>query len=97
MMGAGILMFGAAREFNRLSEEIRENNLTLGLDIAPATATPGQSMKNWTSGAAMALVLAGLLAAIQLGPGLDGGWRAAAIVFAAGAVAGLFWLVSRLG
>jgi hypothetical protein len=97
MMGAGILMFGAAREFNRLSEEIRENNLTLGLDIAPAAATPGQSMKNWTSGAAMALVLAGLLAAIQLGPGLDGGWRAAAIVFAAGAVAGLFWLVSRLG
>jgi hypothetical protein len=97
VMGAGLLMFGAAREFNRLSEEIRENNLTLGLDIAPAAGSPEQSMKNWTSGAAMALVLAGLLAAIQWGPALDGAWRVAAIAFAAAAVAGLFWLVSRLG
>ena len=97
MMGAGILMFGAARELNRLAEEIRENNLTLGVEIDPAPADSRQRARNWTSGIALSMLLAGLLAVIRWGPRLGGSWRTTAGTFAAAAIAGLFWLLSRLG
>jgi hypothetical protein len=97
VMGAGMLMFGAAKEMNRLAEELRDNNLTLGLDIAPLKHDRQQQVRNWLSGSAMAVVLTGLLAVIRWGPMLAGGWRAVAVVFAASAVFSLFWLVSRLG
>ena len=97
MVGAGILMFGAAREFNRLAEEIRENNLTLGVEIEPAPGDPRQQARNWTSAVAISVLLAGLLAAIRWGPQLGGGWRTTTATFAAAAVASLFWLISRLG
>ena len=97
MMGAGILMFGAAREFNRLAEEIRENNLTLGVEIAPEKSDPWQRSRNWTSGVAIVILLVGLLAAIRWGPQLGGGWRTITATFAVAAGGSLFWLISRLG
>ena len=97
MRGAGILMFGAAREFTRRAEEIRENNLTLGVEIAPEKSDPRQRARNWTSGVAMVILLVGLLAAIRWGPQLSGGWRAITATFAVAACGSLFWLISRLG
>ncbi len=96
-VGLGLLGFGAVREANRFAEEVRDNNVTLEVDLGagrkPARGHGGSSILRQ-------LLIAGLLAALlfilrwggTVSPGTQG------ILVVAGSVilVALFWAVARI-
>lgn len=99
--GAGLLAFGAMREMNRVAEEIRDNNLTMGVDIRESAASgagdAGSGSRQVRLGVLIAVLLVALLISLRWGAAAGAGAAQAAKVVAIATAAGLFWLVAKLG
>lgn len=94
-VGSGLAMSGALREMNRLMEEMRDNDLTVGVEMAnPARSERKSGSLSW------GLVLAGLfmvlLGSVLLGGRAPAPWPALLKVIAAGTLPAMFWAVSRI-
>ena len=96
-VGAGLLMFGAMREANKLAEEIRENNLTMGVDVSEPAGGQPQANHSARMGVLIGVLLVVLLISLRWGAGADGLTGSAARVAAVVAGVGLFWVVAKIG
>jgi hypothetical protein len=67
-VGLGLLSFGALREANRLAEEVRDNNLTIEVDIGTAQqAAPRPAKRSFRTGVLIACLLIAILATLRWG------------------------------
>ena len=90
-------MFGAMREANKLAEEIRENNLTMGVDVSEPAGGQPQANHSARMGVLIGVLLVVLLISLRWGAGADGLTGSAARVAAVVAGVGLFWVVAKIG
>ena len=94
-IGSGLLAFGAMREMNRLLEEMRENDLTIGVEpVEPVryANSPGQTSPGWVLGVLFAL----LLASLRWGAIAPEPWAMLLKVLAVGTLPAMFWAISRI-
>jgi hypothetical protein len=95
-VGLGLLGFGAMREANRLAEEVRDDNLTMEVEVGGPAQPATEGRKNSGKWILIVGILAALLAAMRWGAGLGAigqGWIAG-LAFAA--LLGLYWAVTKL-
>jgi hypothetical protein len=101
-MGMGLLAFGAMREANRLAEELRENDLTMEVEMPDALPDiRKRTGKGKSASPRVVIGVAGLLAlvlvALRWGSSMGGAASYALLAVAVLALIGLFWTVSRIG
>jgi hypothetical protein len=95
-IGSGLAVFGAMKEINRLAEEMRDNDLTVGVDItepADRDRRPAGFFGVFALGGLMILLLASLL----WGGTAPQPWPTLLKVLAASTLPAMFWAVSRIG
>jgi hypothetical protein len=95
-VGLGLLGFGAMREANRLAEEVRDDNLTMEVEVGQAPRPAREGRKNSGIWLVIVALLAALLATMRWGSALSTtgqGWIAG-LAFAA--LLGLYWAVTKL-
>lgn len=97
--GIGLFTFGAMREANRLAEEFRETNLTL--EVEPEPDDLRQSDRKAGPTLRIGLIAGGLLATVLVslrwGSKLHQPATAFVSAVALGALAGLIWVVRKIG
>lgn len=93
VIGMGLLSFGAMREANRLVEEVRDNNLTMEVDLGGARkSAQSPSQRNLRTAMLITCLLAVLLATLRWGSG----HQTVAATIGAIALAALFRAVGKL-
>jgi hypothetical protein len=96
-VGLGLLSFGAMREANRLAEEVRDNDLSMEVEIAsPQQADPAREGKNFPTNILIAVLLAAILATLRWGGPIGQPVQGLMVIAAYVALAALFWAVARL-
>jgi hypothetical protein len=97
-VGLGLLSFGAMREANRLAEEVRDNNLTMEVEIgAGQQAAPRKGRGNFGISVLIGCLLIMLLATLRWGSMLGQLGQGFMVTVAIGALVALFWAVGKLG
>lgn len=94
-VGSGLLMFGALREMNQLIEEMREDDLRLGIDFDEIPARERSTPRS-SSGVVLGALLVVFLAGLRWGSGLPKPWSIACEVLAAASLPAMFWALSRI-
>jgi hypothetical protein len=94
-IGSGLLMFGALREMNRLVEEMRENDIRVGIDF---DETPRQEdhAPQTSYGLLLGALVVVFLAGLRWGSAVPEPWSALLKILAAGALPAMFWAISRI-
>jgi hypothetical protein len=96
-VGLGLLSFGALREANRLAEEVRDNNLTIEVDIGTAQqAAPRPAKRSFRTGVLIACLLIAILASLRWGSTLARPAQVLMVTVAYAALAALFWAVAKI-
>jgi hypothetical protein len=95
-MGSGLLAFGAMREMNRILEEVRDNDLTVGVDTRepPAKEIPRRRM---SYAIILVCLMAVLLTSLLLGGSAPEPWPLVLRIVAVGTLPLMFWAVWRVG
>ncbi len=101
-IGLGLLTFGAIREGNRWAEELRQNELTMEVEMPEATpAIRGRGPRQGDGKVRVTLAIGGLLTALLVslrwGSTLTGPASAVLLTIAVLSLAGLFWVVAKIG
>ena len=96
-VGAGLMAFGAMREMNRVAEEIRDNNLSMGVDVTETNGGGEPANRSTRRGVLIAVLLVTLMVSLRWGAGSEGALVQVARVVALASVVGLFWAVDKLG
>jgi hypothetical protein len=106
-VGLGLLTFGAMREANRLTEEVRDNNLTLEVeqsgwdtdphDVASRSGRSGTTQHPFRMSVLAGCLLIVLLVSLRWGSTLHQPAAGLLMAVALGALAGLFWVVAKIG
>ncbi|MFN0166941.1 MAG: hypothetical protein ACKV22_10970 [Bryobacteraceae bacterium] len=94
--GNGLLMFGTFREMNRLVEELRENDITVGVDASDWRRTEngeGRVIYPVLLWSLLAVFLVGL----EWGSGVPEPWSWVWKVLAVLALPAMFWAISKIG
>ena len=93
--GSGMFMFSALREMNRSMEELRENDITIGVDCGDWRRPSSNGRRGL-----YALLLGGLfvlfLLSLQWGSAVSEPWSFLLKVLAVGALAAMFWAISKI-
>ena len=95
-MGSGLLAFGAMREASRVLEEVRDNDVTVGVDtrVPPTRGIP----RRWLSYVIVLACLMGvLLTSLLLGGSAPEPWPLVLRIVALGTLPLMFWAVWRVG
>jgi hypothetical protein len=95
-IGSSLFMIGTMREMNRLVEEFRENDITVGVNASEwrkSEAKQSRMLYRILLGVLLVLFLAGL----QWGSSVGEPWSLALKILAAAALPGMFWAISRIG
>ncbi|HEU5020679.1 MAG TPA: hypothetical protein VFT60_02275 [Bryobacteraceae bacterium] len=95
-MGSGLLAFGAMREANRLLEEVRDSDITIGVDTreTPAKGIPRRRLSYVV---VLACLMAVLLTSLLLGGSAPEPWPLVLRIVALGTLPLMFWAVWRVG
>jgi hypothetical protein len=101
-VGLGLLTFGAMREGNRWAEELRESELTMEVEMPEALPDIRGGRPRHTDGnVKVALAIGGLLTALLVslrwGSTLTGPAAAVLLAIAVLSLAGLVWVVAKIG
>jgi hypothetical protein len=94
-IGSGLLMFGALREMNRLVEELRENDIRVGIDFDEAPREEDRVPRS-SYGLALGALLLVFLAGLRWGSEAPEPWSAVLKILAAAALPAMFWAISRI-
>jgi hypothetical protein len=95
-LGSGLLLFGTLREMNRLVEEMRENDITVGVDASDwrRPASSGSRMLHQ-------ILLGGLfvffLMSVQWGSAAPEPWSLLLKILAVCSLPAMFWAISKIG
>jgi hypothetical protein len=94
-IGTGLVMVGALREMNRLTEEIRDNDITVGVELEEPVqrSRPVRRSDGVTLGSLLLILLVSLI----WGGSVPEPWPAVLKVLAVGTLPAMFWAVSRMG
>jgi hypothetical protein len=95
-MGSSLLAFGAMREMNRLLEEVRDNDVTVGVD----TREPAMKeipRRRLSYALVLACLMAVLLTSLLLGGSVPAPWPVVLRIVAACTLPLMFWAVWRVG
>lgn len=95
-VGSGLVMFGTLREMNRLAEEMRENDLTVGVDIAEPIQRASHRTR-FSYGVVLGGLLLVLLMCLLWGATAPAPWSVLLKVLGVSALPAMFWAVSRMG
>ncbi len=94
--GSGLLMFSTFREMNRLVEELRENDITVGVD-----ASDWRRPESGESRILHQVILGGLLVfflmSLQWGSAAPEPWSILLKILAVCTLPAMFWAVSKIG
>jgi len=93
-LGSGLLFFEAMRQVNRLAEGLRENDISLGVDLQNGEDT-GKTHKRIRSGILIGMLLILFLACLRFAVGAEGIWSSGFSLVAIAVAFALFWFVSR--
>ena len=101
-VGLGLLTFGAMREGNRWVEELRESELTMEVEMPDANPDIRESHtrhnnRNTRVTVAVACLLTTLLVSLRWGSTLQGPAAGLLLALAVISLAGLFWVVAKIG
>ena len=95
-VGSGLLLFVTIREMNRLVEEMRENDITVGVDCGD-----WRRPESGESRILYQVILGGLLVfflmSLQWGSAAPEPWSLLLKILAVCALPAMFWAVSRIG
>jgi hypothetical protein len=94
--GSGLLMFGTFREMNRLVEELRENDITVGVD-ASDWRRPENGEGRVMYPVILWAILAVFLAGLEWGSGVPEPWSWVWKAVAVLALPAMFWAISKIG
>jgi hypothetical protein len=94
-IGSGLLMFGALREMNRLVEEMRENDIRVGIDFDEPVRQEDPAPQS-SYGLVLGALLVVFLAGLRWGNVAPEPWSALLKILAALALPAMFWAISRI-
>jgi hypothetical protein len=95
-LGSGLLLFGTFREMNRLVEEMRENDITIGVDGGD-WRRPESGESRTLYQVILGVLLVFFLMSLQWGGSAPEPWSLVLKILAAGALPAMFWVISRIG
>ena len=95
-VGSGLFMFGALKEMNRLVEEFRDNDLTVGVDLAEPVRRESRQSRLPHAGILGSLLVVLLLSLLWGGTAPEP-WPAVLKILAVSTLPAMFWVVSRMG
>jgi hypothetical protein len=94
-IGSGLLMFGALREMNRLVEEVRDDDIQVGIDFdEPLREEDGVPRSSF--GLLLGALLVVFLAGLRWGSDAPEPWSAVLKILAAASLPAMFWAISRI-
>ncbi len=96
-LGSGLLFFEGLRQVNRLADEFRENDLSIGVDTQETSDSSAPQNRVVRSAIIIGMLLIVFLVSVRWAAALPAPYSAALSVVAGGAGIGLFWAVSRIG
>ena len=94
--GSGLLTFGVIREMNRLVEEMRESDITVGVDCSD-WPRPKSGESRTLYQVILACLLAFFLISLQYGSAAPGPWSLLLKILAVCALPAMFWAITRIG
>ncbi len=94
--GSGLLLFGTVREMNRLVEEMRENDITVGVDGGD-WRRPERRDSSIVYYVILGALLVFFLLSLQWGSTAPEPWSLALKILAAGSLPAMFWAISKIG
>jgi hypothetical protein len=94
LIGSGLLFFESLRQFNRLAEGLRENDLSLGVDVQ-TDDDPAKTHQRIRSGIFIGMLLVVFLVCLRFAVSAEGAWSTAFSAVAIATAFALFWFVSR--
>ena len=97
LAGSSLLMAGSMRQMNRLMEEIRDSNVPAPSDDPGSTRNPEQLNRAVRLGTAAAGLLVVFLACLRWGATAPRPLEILLKILAPFALAGLFWMVAKIG
>ncbi len=95
-IGAGLLAFEGIRQANRLLDQVRQNEVAVGVDIQTPPADQRMYRRAVRSRVGLGMLLIGFLVSLRFASIAGEPWSAVWAVLAASAAVGLFWMVARL-
>ena len=93
-IGSGLLFFESMRQMNRLAEGLRENDISMGVDLQRGEDS-GKTPERIRSGILIGMLLLVFLGCLRFAFAASGGWSTALSLVATVAGFALFWFVSR--
>lgn len=94
-VGSGLVMVSALREMNRLAEEMRDNDITVGVDLVEPIRLSRPVRR--ANGVMLGSLLLMLLLSLIWGESAPAPWSILLKVVAVGTLPAMFWAVSRMG
>jgi hypothetical protein len=94
-VGTGLVMFSAFREMTRLAQEMRDNDITVGVDLEEPVQQ-SQSVRR-SDGVILGSLLLILLLSLLWGGSAPEPWHVLLKILAVGTLPAMFWVVSRMG
>jgi hypothetical protein len=96
-IGSGLLFFEGLRQVNRLADEFRENDLSIGVDAQETSDSSAPQNRLVRSAIIIGMLLIVFLVSVRWAAALPAPYSAVLSAVAGVAGAGLFWAVSRIG
>jgi hypothetical protein len=93
-VGSGLLVFESMRQISRLAEGLRENDISMGVDLRDDDDS-SKAHDRIRSGILIGMLLVVLLASLRFAVIAQGGWSTALSAVAIASALALFWFVSR--
>lgn len=95
-IGAGLLAFEGIRQANRLVDQVRQNEVAVGVDLQTPPEDQRRFRRAVRSRIGLGMLLIGFLVSLRFAAIAGQPWNTFWAVIAASAAAALFWIVSRL-
>jgi hypothetical protein len=97
-LGSGLLFFEGLRQMNRLADEFRDNDLSIGVETTGRAPEESRNRNRAVrSGILGAMLLVVFLVCLRWGGAVPSPWSTVLAVAAVLMALGLFWVVSRTG
>jgi len=93
-IGSGLLFFESLRQVNRMAEGLRENDLSLGVDLQ-RDEDSAKIHQRIRLGILIGMLLVVFIACLRYAVSAEGAWSAALSAVAVATGFALFWFVSR--
>jgi hypothetical protein len=95
-IGSSLFMIGTMREMNRLVEEFRENDVTVGVNPVEWRKSEAKQSR-LLHRILLGVLLVFFLACLQWGGSVGEPWSLVLKILAAAALPAMFWAISRIG